>query len=352
LLRHSWAADVAINPSTREVDASAAYRYAGMGVPVLDLSWSQAWDGTFASVNDKGALLGGVARRRRFTTLASTWTRARARSSLTGSAGAQYEMRDFTSTVDSALGPANSLLRRGTRYPTLFASTAFSTVARGVRGVSMEQGVTASASTQYRWREDAPSLGSWRTVLSGRGYVPLDLPGYARHVLRVALAAGVADRKTATEFSVGGVSGVSSELLPGVTVGDPSRLFPVRGVSPGVQRGIQAMGGSVEYRAPLLMLRDAPAPFTLFADRLSLAVFTDAARATCPASLARTGTPVCNPVGVRDGWIASAGAEVTLDLALQYDAPYRLRVGAAAPYLRPGGVGARGALYVTLGSYF
>ena len=352
LQRHTWSADVEINPHTREVDASSSYRYTGLGIPVLNVDWSQAWDGTFVVQDAKGVLIGGVARRRRFATVSASFPIQRVRRTISMNIGAQYEARDFSSDVDAALGAQNSLLRSGTRYPTVFAGTSFSTLARGVKSISIEQGINIGASTSYRWREDAPSLGSWRGLLTGRGYVPLDLPGFTRHVIRTYVALAAADTKTSTEFSVGGVSGVSSELFPGVTIGDPSRLFPVRGIAPGSQRGIRAIGGTVEYRAPLVMFRDAPAPFTLFADRVSLSVFTDAARAWCPSVLAQTRTPVCERPGTRDGWIASAGAELTVDLALQYDTPYRLRLGAAAPYVRPIGVSSRGAFYVTLGSFF
>jgi hypothetical protein len=82
-----------------------------------------------------------------------------------------------------------------------------------------------------------------------------------------------------------------------------------------------------------------------------VALFSDAARAWCPGSL-RTNTAVCLPNGVRDGIIASAGAELVVDVAVQYDVPFRLRVGAAAPYVAPAGVRRGGAFYVTLGGYF
>ncbi len=352
--RHAWAANAAINPTRREWDGGAAYRYAGLGVPVLDLSWSQAWDATFRIGDSSGKVLGDIARRRRYTTASATFVRPRVRSSWSGTIGAQYEMRDFTATVDSLLGAPNALLRRGTRYPQLFISTGVSTLRRGLLGISYEEGVSLSASSSYRWREDNPSTGSWRAVMSGRGYAPLDLPGFARHVISVRAAVGATDVKTATEFSVGGVSGVSAELLPGVVVGDPSRAFPVRGVSADAQRGIRAVGGSVEYRLPLLRYRTVPSPFTVFLDRLSMTVFSDAGRAWCPGSFARQPASVglCERPGKRDGWIASAGAELVLDAALQYDVPYRFRIGAASPYLAPAGVGRRGSVYVTLGSYF
>ncbi len=354
LQRHSWVASVEQNPTLREWDASAAYRFAGFGLPLLDFSWSQEWDATFRVVDQRRTELGSIARRRRFATVSSTFSRPRVRSSVSGNVGAQYELRDFTATTDSLLGAPDALLRRGTRYPQLFGGLNWSTVRRGALAIAHEEGVVVSASTSYRWREDAPSTGSWRSVVTGRAYVPLALPGFSRHVLSLRGAVGVADRRTATEFSVGGVSGVAAELLPGVSVGDPARTFPLRGVVSGAQRGIRALGASAEYRAPVVLLRRAPAPLTLFADRISLTLFSDAGRAWCPGSLAaqESSAGLCERPGVRDGWIASAGAELVLDLAVQYDLPYRLRIGGAAPYLAPAGIRRGGSVYVSLGSLF
>ncbi len=352
--RHAWAANAQVNPQFGEWDGSAAYRYAGLGVPVADFTVSQDWDATFQIVDTKNNPLGSIARRRRFATVSSTFSRPRVRHTVAATVGAQYELRDFTATVDSLLGPTGALLRRGTRYPQLFVNTSLSTVRRGVLALSYEEGVTLTTNTSYRWRQDAPSLGSWRSVVAARGYVPVNLPGFSRHVFSLRGAVGVSDTNTATEFGVGGVSGVAAELLPGVNVGDPTRTFPVRGVVANAQRGIRAIGGSAEYRLPLVMLRGAPSPFTFFADRLSMTVFSDAGRAWCPSAFAAQSASIglCERPGARDGWIASAGAELVLDAALQYDIPYRFRIGAAAPYVAPAGISRRGAFYLSLGSFF
>jgi hypothetical protein len=350
--RHVWSAQLLTDIDNGETDVSAAYRYRGLGVPVLDVSWSQSWDATFRVVDSTNAVLGTVARQRRFTTVSGTWLVPRTRRSLSATVGAQYEMRNFTSTVDSLLGDATSVLRRGTRYPSAFVNTSLSTARLGARGISVEEGVSVATSSSYRWREDMPSLGSWRHVVNSRGYVPLNLPGFARHVLMARVAAGVADNNTASEFSVGGVSGERVELLPGVLIGDVSRTFAVRGVAPGVQRGTRAVGGSIEYRAPLVLFQHAPSPLTVFLNRMSITAFSDAGRAWCPNALVARKSVLCEPAGTRDGWIASAGAEIVVDLAVQYDTPYRLRFGGAVPYVAPAGVARRGAMYVTLGSYF
>ncbi|MBL0938140.1 MAG: PD40 domain-containing protein [Gemmatimonadaceae bacterium] len=352
LERHTWFASALVAPNRGEVDAAAGYRYAGLGVPVFDVSASQDWDGTFGVVNDSNVTLGLVARRRQFLTASTTVSVPRIRWSLSQTLGVQYERRDFTADVDSALGAPNSLLRRGTRYPSVFASTAFSTARLAGRSISIDEGFTLSQNTSYRWREDQPSLGSWRTLVSGRAYVPLPFPGFARHVIALRGVAGVADTRTATEFSVGGTSGTAFSVVPGLTVGDPSRSFPVRGVLPGAQRGIRAVGASAEYRLPFAMFERAALPFTLYADRMSITMFSDAARAWCPAALARTNTAVCERPGVRDGILASAGMEFVFDLAVQYDVPYRLRVGGAVPYAAPSGIPRRGGVYVSFGGFF
>ena len=351
LERHAWEASALLAPGTREVEAFGAYRYAGVGVPVFDVSANQAWDGPFTVRNDRNVELGTVARRRRFLTASATAVVPRVRWSFSSTLGAQYEWRDFTAAADSILGTATSPLRTGTRYPSVFLSNSVSTARLALRGVSVEEGFTLSQGTSYRRRRGLAESGSWRTLVTGRGYVPLPLPGYARHVLALRMAAGVTDERTQTEFSVGGTSGVMSELLPGVSVGDPARAFPVRGTVPGVQRGSRALGGTLEYRAPLLMFRSLPSPLAVYGDRLSVVFFSDAARAWCPAGQ-RSNTAICLPNGVRDGVLASAGAEVVVDLAVQYDTPYRVRVGAAAPYVAPAGVARGGSFYVTLGGYF
>ncbi|HEY0930252.1 MAG TPA: hypothetical protein VGE27_10075, partial [Gemmatimonas sp.] len=266
--RHAWSASALMQPEYRETDGHLSYRFAGLGVPLFEASVSQEWDGSYRNVSSTGATLGFVSRRRRFASVASTWTVPRVRRTMNTTLGVRYEMRQFFADVDSALGPANSALRVGTRYPSIFVNGSFATARQAGRAVSLEEGFAVAHNTTYRWREDAPgATGSWRTVLNARGYIPLPLPGYSRHALALRTTAGIADTKSGSDFSVGGVSGVSAELMPGVMFGDPSRSFPVRGVAPGVQRGIRALGGTVEYRAPLVMFSRLPSPFTLYTDR-------------------------------------------------------------------------------------
>ena len=53
------------------------------------------------------------------------------------------------------------------------------------------------------------------------------------------------------------------------------------------------------------------------------------ATAWCPTGL--TASAICPPAGTPRRWLGSAGAELQLDAAVQYDFPFRFRVGVAAP---------------------
>lgn len=350
--RHAWSASLLLEPQHHELDAAIDYNYLGLGTPALDVGFVQQWDGSFRAVDSAGALVGRIARRRRFLSASATWAVPHFRWSMSSSVGAQLELRDFTADNDAALGESGSLLRSGTHYPQIFVSNSFSNARRALSSVSMEEGFTLSQSTSYRWRMGDGATGSWRSTFSGRVFLPLALPGFSRHVVALRGAAGIADSRSTSEFSAGGVSGSAAELLPGVAVGDPSRLFQVRGFVPGAQRGIRALGAGMEYRAPLSLLTKAPAAFTFVLDRMSLAVFGDAGRAWCPNNMPVTAAGVCNARGTYTGWLASTGGELVVDLAAGYDMPLRLRLGAALPSVSKDKGARRAAMYFTLGGYF
>jgi hemolysin activation/secretion protein len=150
-------------------------------------------------------------------------------------------------------------------------------------------------------------------------------------VVAVRVAAGTADDRTNTEIEAGGVSGRSAELAPGVVVGDVQRTFFVRGFAPGQQSGIRALGASAEWRAPLVITNWGKGFVPFFAQRLALTGFADAGAAWCPAG-SRAGTLACPRGETPREWMASVGGELTLDAAvLNYDTPYRLRLGYAKP---------------------
>jgi hypothetical protein len=144
----------------------------------------------------------------------------------------------------------------------------------------------------------------------------------------------------ADEFSVGGVSATSVGLLPGVTLGQ-RRTFGVRGFPAGALAGSRAATATAEYRAPLAYITRGHPFLPVFLDRASVAAFGEAGSAWDGAS------------GASPVWLASAGAELNVDLALFYDVGYRLRVGVAAPVRsREYGGAPPATVYVRLGAAF
>ena len=350
--RHRYAAEVLVNPRNSEINGSFVYQYAGLGVPIVMLAASQDWDATFRVADSAGKNVGFVGRRLQYASVALGWTVPHIRWSASYSAGAQYERRDFRSDVDSVLGAPGSALRTGTRYPTLFVSGSIGNLARGARGFSVEQGVAVSGSVSVRKRAGMANSDSWRSVAVLRAFQPLPLPGYARHVLAMRVAGGVTDMRSPSEFSVGGVSGAVADLGAGISFGNPARTFPVRGFPPGSQRGMRALSGTMEYRAPIGILARGLGLFPLFIDRFAMNTFADAARAWCPSSLAQRAAALCEAVGKRDGWLSSVGAELSIDLGIQYDSPLRFRIGFAKPITAPVELSKQPALFLTLGAFF
>jgi hypothetical protein len=174
-------------------------------------------------------------------------------------------------------------------------------------------------------------------------YKALDLPGFAHHVLAVRVAGGYASGAAPGEFDVGGTSGAPATIVPGVSLGG-RETFGVRGFPPSARFGRRALTGSFEYRAPLARIGRGIGLWPVFLDRSSISVFADAGAADdAPPS-----APLPN-----DAWLASVGAELVLDTALQYDAPYRFRLGVAAPVVDHAVVPTRPvSVYVSLGTSF
>jgi len=356
--RHAWSAQLTRHPNRGELEGNAAWRVSalprvGGWQPVADASGAQLWD-RFALFDSLRTAVGALHRRAQIASMALTLSRPRVRASSSVSLGAQVEQRDYATTPVPLLGALDPVFARGTRYPSVFASGSYSNTMRAGRAISLEDGFSVSGAVQRRWREDRPDQASWRTTGVLRGYRAFDWGGFSRHAVALRASGGVTDRHAVTELSLGGTSGTRVELLPGVQLGDPSRLFPVRGFAPGVQRGSRAVSSSVEYRAPLAMPTRGVGLVPLFLDRVSVTAFADAGRAWCDAAVRASAQAavLCLPSGVRDGWLASAGAELSLDLGVQWDAPYRVRLGWAQPVVRPVDIARGRSVFFTLGASF
>jgi hypothetical protein len=182
------------------------------------------------------------------------------------------------------------------------------------------------------WRSDDPgATRSTSVVGTASAYKSLDLPGFAHHVIAIRAAAAWEDQNATSEFKAGGVSGSILSIAPGVVLGEGRRTFPVRGFPAAAQVGVDALGGSVEYRAPVALPASGWLMLPLFFQRLSASVFSDAATAWCPGGI--TPATLLPATCYRQDWMASAGAELSLDAAFQYDVPYRFRAGVATPVM-------------------
>lgn len=331
--RHAYAAAVSHDGTRNENSGFASYRYAGFGLPLVDVSALEEWDHT-PLVDSTHAPAGTLSRRRRFAGGALTLVRQRVRQVAVLSAGAEMEWRDFATDPAPLISRLGSpLFLRTLTYPTFTLNAGWTNTRTPMLAVGPEDGVSLQAGARLRWRTDDASATRSVTYLASAGAFKSIgfIPGPAHHVIALRGAIGVADDKTNTELRAGGVSGSTIEIAPGLVAGDVRRTFFVRGFAPGAQQGIRALGGSAEYRAPLAIPSWGTRFVPVFAQRVSATFFADAGTAWCPAGV-RPGTIGCPSGATPRTWMSSAGGELALDAAvLSYDVPYRLRAGWARP---------------------
>jgi hypothetical protein len=361
--RHAYDAQLQVNVDTRDLEGGATYRLARWARPYVDVSATQGWQYDLVPVRRGGVVESfPLDRRTRELSTSLTFARPRYRTSSSLSVGTFWEARAYRSTLPALVTLADTLIGRS--FPGVGIAGAWSNLRRPLRSISPEDGIALSFNAQQRWQNGSgpAAAPSRRAIGVARAYRSLDLPGFAHHVLALRVAGGVTDRHAATELSAGGVSGSSALLLPGISVGDPARTFGVRGFQAGAQRGLRAAAASLEYRAPLLLPARGLALLPAFLDRVSVSAFADAASAWCPTSVDRAEQTLCRRTrtgapdlaGSPDAprWLASAGAELNLDAALQYDQGYRLRFGMAAPVHERARASRAVSVYGTLGLSF
>jgi hypothetical protein len=329
--RHSWSADVAWSPKDEELSGSARWVWQGLGIPIVDVVAGQSWD-AFTIVDTNDSPIGSLLERTREVSLGVTLDRPRVRTNASLTVGGEYEWLRYTSDPAPVIDRLTFSRGRTPSFRGIFASAGWSNARRPPLAISLEDGIQIGGFARQRWlaSESRPWSKEGLAVLSM--YKSLDLPGYAHHVLAARVAGGWSDGIAPEIFSVGGESGASVEVLPGVRTG-MRRTFGVRGWSPASREGTRALASSLEWRFPLSLTTRGTGP--LFFDRLSGSLFADAGAGWDP-------TPVA--------WIASVGAELALDIAWLYDDAYRLRVGAARPI--SGALSGDGSVYVLLGTSF
>lgn len=345
--RHSWYAEYAHNTGHRVGEASGAYSYGGFGQPYLNFFASQEWE-FFGLVDRDGDEVGELSRRARVAGVSATLVRPRARTGASFSAGGDIESRTYSTDPDTLLPLLSETFSRRRRYPSVFASAAWSNARRPALSISREDGVAVSATLRQRWEAGEIADASRSVIGVAQAYKSLHLPGFAHHVIALRGAAGIADRRAISTFSAGGLSGGSLEIVSGISVGEVRRTFGVRGFPPSAEQGTRAFAGTLEYRLPLGAPSRRVRFIPLLFDKISASGFVDAGRAYCPAD----GEGIC-AVDRGGPWMASAGGEIDLDTALQYDFPARFRLGLVVPVSGREAVGAKSvSTYFTIGSSF
>lgn len=330
--RHDYTAEALYNTSYHEGSAWLWYRYAGLGLPLVDFYASQDYSheailsGSVGSFTRAGALT----ERGRVVSLQATFVRPRFRSYSLASIGAEIENRAYAADPDTLLPYLSTFYSTSPTYPALLASAGWSNAQRPDLSISPEDGISVSASGRQRWQRGSSGSSTRSVIGVSSAYKSFDLPGFAHHVLALRAAGGITDERSPSRFSAGGISGTSLDVVPGYALGQQRRVFGVRGYPVSAERGIRAYAATAEYRAPLVAPSRGFRYLPLFIDRTSITLFGETGRAYCPAGAA-TGTGVCRASDVGNPAMASAGAELNIDTGIQLDVQARLRLGVAFP---------------------
>jgi hypothetical protein len=351
--RHSYTLELQHNTRFDENSAWLFYRYAGLGLPLVDVFASQSYSNgsLFADINGGTQNVGDLLELDRYTSLEATFVRPRFRTYSLASLGVEVERISYATTPDTLFPHLNPFYQTARTFPGIIASAGWSNAQRPVLSISPEDGISASVSARNRWRRGT-SGGSTRSIVGVTSlFKSLDLPGPAHHVLAARIAGGITDDETPNLFSAGGLSGTTLELFPGYSFGQQRRTFGVRGYPPSAESGIRAYAATLEYRAPLFTPSRGFRFIPVFIDRGSLSLFGETGRAYCPGSAVSDG--VCQTVDVTSPAMTSVGAELNFDTGLQLDEQARIRLGVAFPLAHRIEFGAdRVQAYVTFGASF
>jgi dipeptidyl aminopeptidase/acylaminoacyl peptidase len=342
--RHRYALSGSLHPGSSRGEGSLGYLYAGLGNPVLGTSAFQRWT-LLARANTLPLPAGGrvptaLLQRERSASAVATLTRPRFRSFGWVSAGGN--LRDRDRIWDDAGAAGSAAVRQLPLDLGAVTTAGFSTVRRFPFSTGPEQGWLAAGTVEGRryaraFADEVAPRGYWRTTGRGQAFQPLDLPGFARHVLALRGAGGADWGSRAPGFTAGGIYGPFTAFPLGTGLGIGSELaFPVRGYPEAAQRGNRAVSASAEYRFPLLLVERGVRLLPLFVDRFWGATFADAGGAWCEGPC----EAVFGPTEDGPRPLVSVGAEVGMQLTVGYFGGLSLVGGAALPLrdYRPGDV--------------
>jgi hypothetical protein len=353
--RHDYAVEVHRNVRFHENSGWLWYRYAGFGLPLIDLSASQDFSHDILYTGTAGNFtnVGHFIQRDRIVSLEATFIRPRFRTYSTASFGGEIENFSFSTSPDTLLKYLPSFYTRSPTFPAIVASFGWSNSQRPALSISPEDGISFSVRGRQRWQSGTSGTSTRSVVGVSSLYKSLDLPGFAHHVLALRGAGGLTDERSPDRFSAGGLSGTSLEVFPGVPLGEQRRTFGVRGYPAGAEGGIRAYSAALEYRAPLVAPSRGYRFIPVFIDKTSFTLFAETGRAFCPASASASGTGVCRALDAANPAMTSAGAELNVDTGLQLDVAARIRLGVAFPLANRALLRAPTAqLYATFGASF
>jgi hypothetical protein len=340
--RHAYAAQVLFDFARAQHTAEVSYSYAGLGQPVLQADVNQYWD-AYSAFDSAGSFVGDLFRRTRDFDVGATISRPRVRTNAYLSVFGTYEARDYTTDPAPLVTQIAGLEDPTRRYWILSSSAGWSNAQASALSISPEDGIAIGVSGRLKWLDSGGPIASKNIAASVTAYKSIDAGSFARHVIAVRAAAGVAGGAEQNEFDLGGASGANIAALPGLSLG-ARRTFAVRGFPVGVESGTHIVAGSVEYRLPFTRNQHGFGLWPVFLDRTSLSLFGDAGSAS--GGFGMTGS-------IANNWIASAGAELGINLAVPYDVPYLLRIGVAAPVVNHSGLDVSSpSVYVRLGFSF
>jgi len=353
--RHEYAMEVLRNARFRENSAWLWYRYAGLGLPLIDLNATQDFshDAIFSGTPGNFTNVGNFIERDRIVSVSATFIRPRFRSYSLASIGGEIENFSYSTKPDTLLPHLSSFYSTSPSFPAIVASVSWSNAQRPGLSISAEDGISASVRGRQRWQSGISGTSTRSVVGVTTLYKSLDLPGFAHHVLALRGAGGLSDERSPDRFTAGGISGTSLEVFPGVPLGERRRTFGVRGYPASAEGGIRAYSAALEYRAPLGAPSRGFRFIPIFIDKTSLTLFGETGRAFCTASASGSGTGVCRASDAANPAMTSAGAELNIDSGLQLDVAARIRLGVAFPLQNRALLRApRAQLYGTFGASF
>ena len=255
----------------------------------------------------------------------------------------RFEHRDPLNDLPSmTFEPA---LPRNGRFARVTLGYAYQNVRAFPFSISLERGPSFAIALSGL----SKGLGSEyeQLLLTAQGRYYLDMPWTARyfrnHVLATRLAVGFGvGPDLAENFRLGGVAG--SSALTTTT----ENFFGLRGFSTSALGGTAVISGSTEYRAPLFRIDRGIATWPITFSVIHAAAFIDYGRVFDKLTVRAV-------EGFVDELAVGAGVELRADITLTYGLPLTLRLGFAAPIVRPASLDAafgETGLYFQLGSTF